>query len=309
MKRHFIDYFILFLKGLAMGAADLVPGVSGGTIAFISGIYEELIESLNNFKFSLIKDLKIHGVKHVWSSINGNFLVALFGGVSVSLISLAKLVSWLIQDYPIALWSFFFGLVLASIVIVLKKIEQWHLKTYISFIGGVLISYWLTKIEFLAGSENLLYLFFSASIAICAMILPGISGAFILILLGTYYTLLEAINSKNLITILVFLMGAIFGILSFSKLLKWLFNNYKNSTLASLTGFMTGALVKIWPWKTVIIYRLNSHGKEVAFMEECVLPFSFEGDSKVSTAISLMALGVFLIIILEKIGTKVKSIE
>ncbi|MGC6438729.1 MAG: DUF368 domain-containing protein [Flavobacteriaceae bacterium] len=304
MKRNFIDYLVLVVKGMAMGAADLVPGVSGGTIAFISGIYEELIQSLSNFNIALIKDLKTLGIGPVWKKINGAFLLALFGGVSISLFSLSKLVSWLIKEKPIAIWSFFFGLVLASILFMIKKIKHWNIKTYSSFIIGTLVAYAITTMDVNTHSSGLLFLFFSGALAICAMILPGISGAFILILLGSYYNLLEAINGKDFVTISVFILGALIGILSFSKLLKWLLDNYKTSTLAVLTGFMAGALVKIWPWKFVQSSRLNSKGELVPFLEECVSPLSYDGDPKISIALSLMFAGFILITVLENIGTK-----
>ena len=292
---------------MAMGAADLVPGVSGGTIAFITGIYEELIGSLGSFRFSLFKDLKTKGLQNVWNTINGNFLLAIFGGVSISLTALSRVVAWLIDEKPIALWSFFFGLVVASIVFVFKKIEQWQFKTILSFTVGTAVAYMLTTWGVYDGSSGLFYLFLSGAIAICAMILPGISGAFILIILGSYHTILDAVNSKDLLKIFVFSLGAIVGILSFSKLLKWLFNNYKNATLAVLTGFMTGALVKIWPWKTVLSYRINSDGIQVPFSEKVVLPTTYNGDPNTAEAFSLMALGFVLIFILERIGTKSKS--
>jgi len=292
---------------MAMGAADLVPGVSGGTIAFITGIYEELIGSLGSFRFSLFKDLKTKGLQNVWNTINGNFLLAIFGGVSISLTALSRVVAWLIDEKPIALWSFFFGLVVASIVFVFKKIDQWQFKTILSFTVGTAVAYMLTTWGVYYGSSGLFYLFLSGAIAICAMILPGISGAFILIILGSYHTILDAVNSKDLLKIFVFSLGAIVGILSFSKLLKWLFNNYKNATLAVLTGFMTGALVKIWPWKTVLSYRINSDGIQVPFSEKVVLPTTYNGDPNTAEAFSLMALGFVLIFVLERIGTKSKS--
>lgn len=292
---------------MAMGVADLVPGVSGGTIAFISGIYEELIGSLGSFRFSLLKDLKTKGIKDVWTKINGNFLLTVSGGVSISLITLSNIVAWLMDEKPIALWSFFFGLVLASIVIVIRKIDGWQVSTLIGLGVGTLVAYSLTHGSLGTGTEGLLYLFLSGALAICAMILPGISGAFILILLGSYYTILEALNSKDIIRILVFLSGAVVGILSFSKVIKWLLNSYNNLTLAILTGFMTGALAKIWPWRTVLSYRLNSKGVQVPLLEEGILPTAYTGDPKISTAIGLMILGFMLIFILDKLGPKSKS--
>ena len=244
MKRNLLDYFVLILKGIAMGAADLVPGVSGGTIAFISGIYEELISSLNAINLSLIKTIKTEGLKSTWEKINGNFLVAILLGIAISILSLSKLITWLLLEKPILVWAFFFGLVLASILFVIKKINQWKLGEFLGLIIGTFFAYQLTKLGALGNSESMFYLFISGSIAICAMILPGISGAFILVLLGSYNTVLQAINDKSIGKLAVFMAGTIVGILSFSKLLKWLFKTYKSITLAVLTGFMVGALAK-----------------------------------------------------------------
>jgi putative membrane protein len=309
MKRNLLDYITLIFKGMAMGAADLVPGVSGGTIAFISGVYEELISSLNAINFSLIKTLRTEGLKSTWKKINGNFLIAIFAGIAISVVSLSKLVSWLLHEKPVLLWAFFFGLVLASVLFVLKKIEQWKISEFLGLFFGTLIAYQFTKLGSLGDSESMVYLFFSGAIAICAMILPGISGAFILVILGSYNTIVQALNDKTIGKLAVFMAGAIVGILSFSKLLKWLFKVYKNPTLAVLTGFMIGAMKKIWPWKKVLSYRLNSKGINVPLNEECVSPFSFDGNPQILFAIALMIFGFLLIFILEKIGSKNENIE
>ncbi len=308
MKRNLLDYFVLILKGIAMGAADLVPGVSGGTIAFISGIYEELISSLNAINLSLIKTIKTEGLKSTWGKINGNFLVAILLGIAISILSLSKLITWLLLEKPILVWAFFFGLVLASILFVIKKINQWKLGEFLGLIIGTFFAYKLTKLGAIGNSESMFYLFISGSIAICAMILPGISGAFILVLLGSYNTVLQAINDKSIGKLAVFMAGAIVGILSFSKLLKWLFKTYKSITLAVLTGFMVGALAKIWPWKKALTYRINSKGINVPLNEECISPLSFDGNPQILSAIALMVFGFLMILILEKIGSKNKTI-
>lgn len=308
MKRNLLDYFVLILKGIAMGAADLVPGVSGGTIAFISGIYEELISSLNAINLSLIKTIKTEGFKSTWEKINGNFLVAILLGIAISILSLSKLITWLLLEKPILVWAFFFGLVLASILFFIKKINQWKLGEFLGLIMGAFFAYQLTKLGALGNSESMFYLFISGAIAICAMILPGISGAFILVILGSYNAVLQAINDKSVGKLMVFMAGAVIGILSFSKLLKWLFNNYKSITLAVLTGFIFGALAKIWPWKKTLTYRLNSKGINVPLNEECISPLSFDGNPQILSAIALMVFGFLMILILEKIGAKNKKI-
>ena len=308
MKRNFVDYFILVFKGMAMGAADVVPGVSGGTIAFISGVYEELIATLNSINLNSLKTLKLQGVSATWKRINGNFLLALFGGILLSILSLSKLVAWLLHEEPVLLWAFFFGLVLASIIFVLKKINQWNSAVFLGLILGGVFAYQLTQLNALGNSNSNWYLFFSGAIAICAMILPGISGAFILVILGSYANVLQALNDKDIAKITIFMTGALIGILSFSRLLKWLFKRFKNMTLAVLTGFMIGALSKIWPWKKTLSFRENSDGISVPLKEQCIAPFSFDGDPQLLSAIGLMLFGFLIIFFLEKIGAKNKKI-
>ena len=304
-QRTFLDYFIITLKGIAMGAADVVPGVSGGTIAFISGIYEELLESIASVNFNTIKLLKTEGIKSVWKQINGNFLVALMSGIAISIVSLAKLISWLLENEPILLWSFFFGLVLASILFIGKQITKWKALTVIIFLGGAVLAYYITTLAPLI-SENTspLYLFIAGSLAICAMILPGISGAFILVLLGAYKPVLDAIHNKDFKIIALFGAGAIVGLLSFSRVLKWLFHHYKNLTLALLAGFVLGSLNKIWPWKETLTWRENSHGIKVPLNEQSISPFSFDGEPQLLFAIALAIVGFLAIIVLEKIAVK-----
>jgi len=308
MKRNFVDYFILVFKGMAMGAADVVPGVSGGTIAFISGIYEELIATLNSINLNSLKTLKLQGVSATWKKINGNFLLALFVGILLSILTLSKLVAWLLLEEPVLLWAFFFGLVLASIIFVLKKINQWNSAVFLGLILGGVFAYQLTQLNALGNSDSNWYLFLSGAIAICAMILPGISGAFILVILGSYANVLQTLNDKDIAKITIFMTGALIGILSFSRLLKWLFKRFKNMTLAVLTGFMTGALSKIWPWKKTLSFRENSEGISVPLKEQCIAPFSFDGDPQILSAIGLMLFGFLMIFFLEKIGAKNKKI-
>ena len=311
MNRSPLDYLILALKGMAMGAADVVPGVSGGTIAFISGIYEELIATLNTINFSLLKQLKSEGFKSIWKKANGSFLLALLSGIVVSVISLAKGVEWLLEHHPILLWSFFFGLVFASILYVGKqiKIRLTDFKLVLAMAIGAVIAYFITTLNPSETSDSNLFLFLAGALAICAMILPGISGAFILVIIGAYSPVLEALNTRDFKTILIIGIGAVVGLLSFSKLLKWLFETYHRLTLAVITGFMIGSLNKIWPWKIPLTFRTNSKGIEVPLNEESVSPFNFDGDPKLIQAIGLMVIGVLIILVLEKISIKKKSIE
>lgn len=309
MKRSLKESIFLFFKGMAMGAADVVPGVSGGTIAFISGIYEELLESISAINLKLIADLKEGGIKKVWKAINGDFLLVLLCGIAVSVLSLAKGISYLLKNEPILLWSFFFGLVLASVVFVGKQINRWTLTTYVLLFLGALAAYYITIIEPLVSDEpSMFFLFLSGALAICAMILPGISGSFILVLLGAYSSILEAIYTRNLQVIATVGVGAIVGLLSFSKILKWLFSHYKNLTLAGLTGFIIGSLNKIWPWKETLTWRENSHGEQVPLLQKSISPLSFEGDHQLAYAILVSCIGYAVIVGLEKIqNAKISS--
>ncbi|WP_282056919.1 DUF368 domain-containing protein [Maribacter luteus] len=302
-NRNLLQYIFITLKGMAMGAADVVPGVSGGTIAFISGIYEELITSINNIKPSLITDWKNDGFKVFWQKLNGNFLVALFLGIFISLFSLATLVSWLLENEPILLWSFFFGLVAASIIFVGKEITKWNLATVIILFFGAGLAYFITTLPASENTASLPYLFMSGALAVCAMILPGISGAFILVLLGSYKTILDAVHERDIKIVITVALGAIFGLLSFAKLLKWMFSNYKNLTLALLTGFILGSLNKIWPWK-LILETKTIGDKVITLKEQNVSPFGFEGDPQLMYAIIAAIIGFSLIFILEKLASK-----
>ncbi|MEC7771383.1 MAG: DUF368 domain-containing protein [Bacteroidota bacterium] len=301
--RRLLDYVFVTLKGMAMGAADVVPGVSGGTIAFISGIYEELITSINSIDFTLVKILRKDGIKAVWNKVNGNFLLSLFLGILISVLSLAKFLSWLLENEPVLLWSFFFGLVLASIFFVGKEITKWTLGTAVVLVFGAALAFFITELPANDNVDSLPYLFLSGALAICAMILPGISGAFILVLLGSYKTILDAVHERDIKIILTVGVGAIFGLLSFARLLKWMFNHYKNITLALLTGFILGSLNKIWPWKKVL--ETKTFGEKTVVVDDMnVLPGAFEGDSKLMLAIVLAILGFSLIFILERVASK-----
>ena len=301
--RQLLDYFIITLKGMAMGAADVVPGVSGGTIAFISGIYEELITSINNIDLSLFTTLRKQGIKAFWQQLNGNFLLALFLGIFISVLSLAKFLSWLLENEPIMLWSFFFGLVLASIFFVGKAITKWSAGTVLALALGALVAYFITELPANENVDSLPYLFLSGALAVCAMILPGISGAFILVLLGSYKTILDAVHERAMLTMLVVAAGAVFGLLSFARLLKWMFNHYKNLTLAVLTGFILGSLNKIWPWKKVLATKTFGD-KTIVIDDINVWPAAFEGDNQLIPAIVLGVIGFSLIFILERLASK-----
>jgi putative membrane protein len=304
MSRTIKDFVVIGMKGMAMGAADVVPGVSGGTIAFISGIYEELLTSISAVNLGLLKTLKSDGIKAAWKQVNGAFLTSLFIGIFVSIISLATSIKWLLENEPILVWSFFFGLVLASVLYIAKQISKWNATAIVVLILGAALAYYITTLNpMVTENSSSLFLFFAGALAICAMILPGISGAFILVLLGAYRPVLAAINTRDFTSIAAIGAGAIVGLLSFSSLLKWLFLNFKNYTLAILTGFIIGSLNKIWPWKETITWRINSHGIKVPFNQQSRSPFHAQ-DSQLLYAAMLAIVGFSLILLLEKLAAK-----
>lgn len=304
MIRTLRDYSIIMLKGVAMGAADVVPGVSGGTIAFISGIYEELLESISAVSIKTLQILRRSGIKAAWKQINGNFLLSLLIGIAISVVSLAKTISWLLANEPVLLWSFFFGLVLASIFFIGKQITKWNVLTFIVLIGGSLSAYWITTLQpLVTENSSSLFLFIAGALAICAMILPGISGAFILVLLGAYKPVLEAVHSRDIDIIIIIGAGAIVGLLTFSRLLKWLFHHYKNLTLAILTGFVLGSLNKIWPWKRIVETKVIE-GKEIVLKEQSISPFVYGEDNQLLLAIVFAGIGFAAILLLERLAVK-----
>lgn len=310
MSRSLKDFVIIGLKGAAMGAADVVPGVSGGTIAFISGIYEELLSSISNVNLSLFKTLKSNGFKAAWKQLNGSFLVSLLIGILISIFSLAKAIKWLLENEPILLWSFFFGLVLASVIYIGKQISKWNWITSIVMVLGAILAYYITTLNpLVTESSSLLFMFLAGALAICAMILPGISGAFILVLLGAYQPVLAAVNNRDFTVIATVTAGAIVGLLLFSRILKWLFTHYKNYTLAVLSGLIIGSLNKIWPWKETLTWRVNSHGVKVPFKQQSISPISLPEESQLAMAIGLAVVGFGLILLLEKLALKDNNME
>ena len=303
MSRTIKDYIAVGFKGLAMGAADVVPGVSGGTIAFISGIYEELVVSISNINFSLLKTLQKEGFKVAWKQLNGSFLAALFIGVLISILSLAKTIKYLLENEPILLWSFFFGLVMASIIFIGKQVQKWNYKLLLLAILGATFGYTITIVSSTSVTEiNYLFLVFAGAIASCAMILPGISGSYILLLMGVYPIVMTAITNRDVKIISAIGVGVILGLLFFSKLLKWLFSKYKNEMLVVLTGIMFGSLNKVWPWKITVTTYINSHGETKPLLEQSISPFSFDGDPQLILSILLVLTGFFIIIAMERVA-------
>lgn len=307
MKRSLAQNGLLTLKGIAMGAADVVPGVSGGTIAFITGIYEELISSINNINLDAFKVLKKEGIKSFWEHVNGTFFVFLILGIAIAFMSFAKLVLILLVDHPVLTWSFFFGLIIASTILVGKTVKKWTVPVITTFLIGTVVALFISSIETTATVSGYWYVFLSGSIAICAMILPGISGAFILVLLGSYHTFLSAIKDRDIVLLLVFIAGCVVGLLSFARVLKFLFSKYKDITIALLTGFMVGSLYKVWPWKIKIGTEplvIHSDGREDWMMSNVVPGKFIEGDPQLWLAIGCAVFGLIFVLAIERLGSK-----
>ena len=299
---------LLAAKGMAMGMAEVIPGVSGGTIAFITGIYEQLINSIKAFGPGLIPVWRKDGFKGVWQAIDGNFLVGLVGGMLVGLVVGVFGISLLLEHYPPLVWAFFFGLILASVLYIGRQVK-WGIGTILALIIAAAVAYWITIISPAQGSDALWMVFIAGAIAISALILPGISGSFILLLMGMYTlivpsvkNLIETQDMASLTIVGVFGLGCLVGLASFSRLLSWTFKNYRNITLAALTGFMLGSLNKIWPWRNVIETRINSSGEEVPFIEENVWPAQYDGDALLIGAIVVVLLGFASVFVLERLG-------
>lgn len=296
MNRNLKDYGLLLLKGMGMGAADVVPGVSGGTIAFIVGIYEELIDSIKSINGATLKLLFTGKIAAFWKAINANFLIALVAGIGISIFSLAKIITWLLVTHPILVWSFFFGLVMASTWFVSKDIKQWNWKSILCFIIGAVIAFYITVATPAETPTNLFFIFLCGAIAICAMILPGISGSFILVLLGKYFYIMEAVKTLNIPVMLVFICGAALGITSFSRVLSFALRRFHDITIAVLAGFMLGSLNKVWPWKEISETVSDNH---TVVVESNILPNELIGE-----AVGLMIFGFAIVYFLEKLSMK-----
>jgi putative membrane protein len=279
--RNTVDYIKLFFKGVFMGIADAIPGVSGGTIALLLGIYEELISTISGLNFSLVTKLKNNGFKSFWESLNGNFLITLVLGIGISLILFVKISANLLTSHPLYVWSFFLGLILATVYVIYKLIESWNLVNMISTLLMIAFSIILTSDSLdISDDTNLFYILICGIIASSAMILPGISGSLILVILGVYKILIEALDNLDIKIISSFIVGAIIGVISFSKILKWLFRNYKSLAYSIMLGLVIGSIEKIWPWN-------KSFSAELSNLDLFV-------------SISLVILGFIIVFLLEK---------
>jgi len=249
-SRNTIGHLRVFFCGIMMGIADAIPGISGGTIALLLGIYEELIGSISNFNINLFKNLKKKGIKYCWNKINGNFLLSLISGVLLSLVSFVKIFSILIQKYPLFIWSFFLGLILATLFVIKRNIKKWNILNFILIFIFSILTILLSIIKPSIGENiNLFYILICGIIASSAMILPGISGSLILVILGVYTLIINALNNFEYNIILVFLIGCLIGIINFSKIIKWLFHNYRDYTFSIMLGLVIGSIYTVWPWR------------------------------------------------------------
>lgn len=297
MKRKYSEYGLILLKGVAMGAADVVPGVSGGTIAFITGIYDELLESIKSINTQSLKLLVSGKPKQFWKAVNGNFLLCLVAGIGLSIFSLARIITLFLDSYPVLVWAFFFGLIAASTLFVAKEIRDWNWKNAIGFAAGIGIALYITSTTPANTPETLPFIFLCGFIAICAMILPGISGSFILLLMGKYSYIMAAVKHLDPMVLGIFGIGAVCGIATFSRLLSYALHRFRNLTLAVLTGFMLGSLNKVWPWKQTVSTYTDSHGVEKALTEINVAPDGF-----IWQAVILATAGFLLVWGIERIA-------
>lgn len=304
-----------FFKGMGMGIAEVIPGVSGGTIAFITGIYETLLNSITAFTPKLFGEFTGNGLAGVWKKINGNFLVFLFAGMAMGFGAGVFGVTHLLENYPLLLWSFFFGLIFASSIYIGTQVSRWTWKEILIAILAACLAYFITIAAPAQGSEAPWYIFISGVIAISALMLPGLSGSFMLLLLGMYTFILPKIREalslsfEAIITVSIFAAGCLVGVLTFSHLLSWTFRNYRNITLATLTGFMVGSLNKVWPWQEVLSTRINSGGEEVIAFSKSVLPetmrgladnFLYGNNPQVGACVLLIGLGIVFVYVLSR---------
>jgi len=287
------NFIILVIKGFLMGAANVIPGVSGGTMALILGIYEELINAIRSINLKFLRLITILNIKEALSTVSWPFLVPVGLGVLLATFSLAEALSWLLDRYPVIVWSFFFGLIVSSVITVSRVIKQWRISTIVAIVVGTIIAYGFFGVIPVSTPNAPWFIFGSGFIAICAMILPGISGAYVLVLLGKYHYILEALNNKDFFTLFIIGAGSLVGLISFAQILGWLLKRYHDLIMAILIGLMCGSLRKIWPWKETVTTFIDSHGKEIPSLQSNIIPSSFT--SEVIYALLFMLIGILVI--------------
>lgn len=296
----------IFIRGVAMGAADVVPGVSGGTIAFITGIYSRLLDALKSLTPMALFTLFKRGPMAFWKETDGRFLLTLFLGIIFSIASLAKVINFSLDNYPVLVWSFFFGLVIASVIYLVKKVQQWHITEIAAIIIGTLLAVFISLVRPIELPDEWWMLTIAGSIAICAMILPGISGSFILLLMGMYKVLIRALEEFDIILLISFGLGCLIGLLAFSHILSALLKRYESLVFSTLIGFLIGSLNLLWPWKHVLETTVNRHGDIIPLVQMNVTPSMYvELTAKpayLSLAIVCLLSGLALILLLEKLA-------
>lgn len=301
-------YAPVLLKGMAMGAADIVPGVSGGTIAFITGIYERLLKALKSFTPQVLVMLRRQGLAATWRHVDGSFLVCLFGGVLLSIVLFSHLITLALSMYPLQIWGFFLGLILASAVYLAKTLSLFHWRLLAALALGVVGAVVFSSIKPVSVPVNTLTVFCAGCIAICAMILPGVSGSFLLLVMGMYTVMIGAVTEGNIAILATFFAGCVCGLLVFSHLLYWLLQRYRQVTIAVLTGFLLGAAVVVWPWKHILEVTINRQGEEVVLAQENVWPWVYSaitGQESQWISVTLVSLvGAVLILLLESMAKK-----
>jgi putative membrane protein len=305
------DLVRVAIIGLMMGAAEVVPGVSGGTIAFISGIYEKLVNSIRKFNPLMVLQLRKVGVKAVWQDVDAGFLLVLFGGMGVSILLFASGISFMLHNEPVAIWSFFFGLVIASSMVVSREITAFGLDIGLAVGVGIGFGVVITQLVPINLEPNPLMLFIGGSVAVCAWILPGLSGSFILLILGLYGFVIESIKTLDIVNLALVGAGCIVGLVSFSQVLARLFLHYKNETLAVLTGFMLGSLGKLWPWKNTTSYQIQPDGSQIALVQEPIMPGVYSNltgePADIGLAVACAIAGGVLVLLLDWVGRKSDS--
>ncbi len=297
--RTIADYFVLSIKGFCMGIADVIPGISGGTIAFILEIYEDFISSIKSFDANFIKLLLRGRFREASGSVAWRFFGSVAAGIGCAILLFSRVVSWLIKEHPVLINSFFFGLILMTVPIIARAMKKWDAKKIAALVVSSVATFFFVQLTPVSTPETWWFVFLSGALAICAMILPGISGAFILLLLGKYQFIMNALHSRDMGTIFVFMLGIAVGILSFVRILEWLFKKYHDMTIAVLAGFVIGSLNKIWPWKKVIESITTSSGKIIPVKDMNVLPSVADG--QLVLAVALILTGCFIAFLLHAI--------
>jgi putative membrane protein len=302
-----IDYLWVVARGFAMGSADIVPGVSGGTMAFILGIYEELLDAISSINIGLIGKVLKFDIRGAMESFPWRFLLALALGIGVAILTLARGLSWALDNYPVLVWAFFFGLVVGAVMTIRRHVTRWTPMVVVVLIAAAVAAYFLVGMVPVETPDAPWFFFISGAFAICAMILPGISGAFILVLMGKYADVLNAVVELDILTLAIVGAGCAVGLLSFARLLRWLFKNHHDAMVAALTGLMIGSLRKVWPWKETVATMLDRHGEEVPMAQINILPAAFDG--QVVVAIILAVAGFAVVVGLEYVATRGKGAQ